>query len=454
MAQARASFMALLESDRAEFIYGTTSGAGERAKIKIPPEDQRAAARRMQARLGRALGFGGGELPDRVVRGIILARLANFLDGHAKARPVIAERIAAMLDGRPLPKIPYGGQVGPGEILPLAHVLAALPDGDMEEAEPMALISGSPCSAALAADVALHARNRVENAARVFALSIEALNAPLEAYDEVLEELWDDPHEAQALRALRGHLAGAPTDGRRAYQAPVSWRILPRVLAEAFRAADEIEEVATISLRSVTDNPVYILPDDQHPRGRVFSTGGYHNAMAYPAMDAVSAAWADLATLADRQTTKLHNGVVSELPHLLLQPGSDSFGTSGLGLVQIGIGEEARRAAARTLLPPSEGGGFGQNDVASPTFVAYRNEQSAAWCLDAGIALLAVTASQALWVTDRPAPPALHDFLDGVRSVCPPVVSGSRPRPASAELERLTDVFEAAALSGSLAFAP
>ena len=452
MEQARASFMALLDADRHAVIYGTTTGPGSRAKVPIPPEEQRQAAQRMLLRRAGGSGFGGGDLPDRVVRGIILARLANFLDGHAKSRPVIAERVAAMLDGRPLPRVPYDGQVGAGEILPLAHVLAALPDGDVEEAEPLALVNGSPCSAALAADAALHARNRAETAARVFALSIEAVSAPLDAYDEALEELWADPHETGSLRALRGHLAEAPTEERRAYQAPVSWRILPRVLAQAYRAVDEIEDVASTSLSSVTDNPVYLLPDAEHPLGRAISNGGYHNATAYPALDSLAAAWADLATLADRQTTKLHNGPVSGLPHMLVPPGSESWGTGGLGFVQIGIGEEARRAAQRTLIPPSEGGGFGQNDVASPTFLAYRKEQRAAWCLDAALAILAVVASQALWVTGRPAPPPLADLLEGIRSVYPPVEELAS-RDLGGELEQLTAVFQAAALSGRLEFA-
>lgn len=452
MERARASFMALLEADRHAVIYGTTTGPGARAKVPIPPEEQRQAAQRMLLRRVGGSGFGGGDLPDRVVRGIILARLANFIDGHAKSRPVIAERVAAMLDGRPLPRVPYDGQVGAGEILPLAHVLAALPDGDVEEAEPMALINGSPCSAALAADAALHARNRAETAARVFALSIEAVRAPLDAYDEALEELWGDPHEARALRTLRLHLAGVETGERRADQAPVSWRILPRVLAQAYRAADELEEVAATALSSVTDNPVYLLPDAEHPLGRAVSNGGYHNATAYPALDALSAAWADLATLADRQTTKLHKEPVSGLPHLLIPPGSGSWGTGSLGFVQVGIGEEARRAAQRTLIPPSEGGGFGQNDVASPTFLAYRKEQRAAWCLDAAVAILAVVASQALWVTDRQAPPPLAGLLEGVRSVCPPV-EDLASRDLGCELERLTGVFQAAALAGRLDFA-
>ena len=41
-----------------------------------------------------------------------------------------------------------------------------------------------------------------------------------------------------------------------------------------------------------------------------------------------------------------------------------------LNMVQVGYAEEAKRAAQRTFLPGSEGGGFGQNDTAPPTFFA------------------------------------------------------------------------------------
>ena len=56
----------------------------------------------------------GGELDERVVRGIVFARLADFVEGNAKARPLVADRVAALLDG-PLPKVPLNGQVAAAE---------------------------------------------------------------------------------------------------------------------------------------------------------------------------------------------------------------------------------------------------------------------------------------------------------------------------------------------------
>ena len=73
---------------------------------------------------------------------------ANFIEGHAKTRPEVARRITKMLDA-PMARLPVSGQVGAGEILPLFHVMSTMPDGDFQEAEPMARINGSPVSAGL-----------------------------------------------------------------------------------------------------------------------------------------------------------------------------------------------------------------------------------------------------------------------------------------------------------------
>ena len=447
MTATRTSFMRLLDSDRGQFIYGVTSEAGPRAMNRIPPEKQRAHARDALRR-PEGWGFGGGDLPERVVRMIVFARLANYVEGNAKTRPVIARRVAAMLD-RPLPKVPLMGQVGAGEILPLFHAMSRLPEGDVQEAEPMTVVNGAPVSAALAADVALGAGHRLALAERVFALSIEAISAPLDHYDPALAAFWGDPFEAAALRSLRHLLAGVPRKGRRAYQAPVSWRILPRVLGAARRAVATMAEVAEISLSAVTDNPVYVPPDRAHPMGRVFSTGGYHNAQAYPAIDAVNANWADLCTLADRHTTKLHTAAVSHLPRGLVKPGARPWGTGLLGMIQIDFGETARHAAQRTFLPPSEGGGYGQNDVAVPTFIAYRKHLQAADCLESALAILAATASQALWSTDRDGPKRLRPFLAAVRRHVPPV-HGRRSRHIGRDLARLKDAFAAAVARGDV----
>ena len=183
-----------------------------------------------------------------------------------------------------------------------------------------------------------------------------------------------------------------------------------RVAGEAARAAD-------VSLRSVTDNPVFLAPD------RVLSNGGYHNGMAAPALDGLSAAAAALCVLAERQTETLLRS--------LLESGTCPRPVSTLSMVQAGLAEEARRSAQTTVLPL---GGLAQNDTPSPAFFAWDAYDCVGGCLRSSLAVLAVVASQALHALGRPAPPALADLLATVRAAVPVVEA---PRSLGHELEAL-----------------
>ena len=434
MQSARDAFMRLIE-DPSLVIYGVTSGYGQNAKLRFE-----GAARLKHARIPPfpCTAPFGKAAPDRVARGIVLSRLANFIDGHAAVTPGLAAEVAGLLQSGKLPEVSLEGQGGAGEILWMGPLIIAIAERyPLAEKEALALINGSPAASALIADAAIAMRRRLDLAERIFALSAEAIKAPLEAYDAALEELWEDEHEAASLRRLRELLAGGAKE-RRPYQAPVSYRILPRVLGQFRRAVAQAEEIAASSLRSVTDNPVYLPPDKANPNGRVFSNGGYHNARAYPALDNLAAAAADLCAIAERHTTKLLDGHYSLLPDQL-QDDNDYQGYLGvLGFVQVGYAEQARKAAQRTFLPGSEGGGFGQNDVAPLTGIAWMGQEEVSRCLDAALAMLGAIASQAFHVTERAAPPALADLLDGIRAAFPPLTA---PRIYAPGLAALAEKF-------------
>jgi histidine ammonia-lyase len=423
-----------------------TASAGREPVVGSPGRETVRPARRAAP----GPDFGGGYLDAAVVRGILFARLASLVSGHAGVRPSVAEQVAALLDG-PMPRVPLDGQVSAGEALPLAHLLAGLPRDDLHEGEEQALLGGAPCSAALAADAAISARHRLGYAVGICALSIEGFRAPLAAYDEALDGLWGDPHETAALRGLRRYLEGAGTAERRFHQAPVSYRIIPRVLGQVHRAVAAAEKAATVSLRSVTSDVVYVSDEAGDPAGRVVRSGGYLNGMAYPALNALSAAWADLALVAERQVTALNTAETSGLPVNLVAPGASGNGTYAYGWAANGYVEEARAAATPALLPGAVG--EPRADVLSPAFGAYRRERRAAECLDGVLAILAIVSSQALFVTGRnPAQPLLP-ILSFVRSVFPPI-DGTGERDLSADGGRLQQALGAAARSGGLAAQP
>ncbi|HEY2110386.1 MAG TPA: aromatic amino acid lyase, partial [Dongiaceae bacterium] len=311
MAASRRQFLDLLESDPELTIYGVTSGYGQHANKRLSAEQRKRQARRPPH--GPAVAF-GPSLPERVVRGIVFARLANYVEGHAAASAELAAAVASMLEGERLPKVSLAGQGGAGEITALAPLFNDLAERmELGEKEVLSLINGSPAATSLLADAAAAARRRLELAEEVFALSSEAIRVPHGHFAEELEELWGDAAEAATLARLRALMAWGDPE-RRPYQAPVSYRILPRVLAQFRRAAEAAEAAAETSLKAITDNPVFLAPSPGHPKARVYSTGCYHNAMAHPAMDNLAAAMADLCLLTDRHTSKLLHGPHSLLP--------------------------------------------------------------------------------------------------------------------------------------------
>ena len=405
LATARASFLSLLADENAT-VYGVTSGFGDRATLRLSRQE-----RAQQAREAADRGVSFGEpLPERVTRGIVFARLANLIDGHAAVRPQVAEAVARMLGGTELPSVPSQGNGGSGEILALGHLFELMGRTlGLEEKEGNALVNGSPCGAALLADGAIAAAGRIAIAYEALALSVEAFAAPLEAYDRELAGLWGDEGETTALQRLGTLLEGA-RDERALHQAPVSFRILPRVLGQAERALADAQRGASTSLSSITDNPVFLPPTPEHPRGRVFSTGGYHNAMAPHMLHALTVVYADLCRLIERHVEALWVGpgkrqpqAVEELLSLLL-------------MVTTGWAEEAVAAAQPPILPRS---GPGQNDAGASAFLAWRRNAAAGTALESCLALLLTTATQIILAEGiRPAPP-LRDRLVRVTAISP-----------------------------------
>jgi histidine ammonia-lyase len=427
MDRSHAAFLAYiadrLASEPDAQIYAITFGPGDAGAVD-PEHDMRPTT------LWTAASF-GEPLPERVVRGIVLARLANFLEGHTGARALVATAIAEMLEpGFRLPAVPAQGNGGAGEILPLGHLFYDLSEKVLlEPKERMAVINGSPCAAALVADIALLARGRTALADQVFALSVEALGSPLEAYSEDVDGLWRNEHESAALRSLRDLLKGH-RPRRMARQSPVSHRILGRVLGGMRRAAAQAEAAAAVSLASVTDNPVFMPPDAIRPLGAVFSTGGFHNSWAPAAIDGMSFAWADLCQLAERHTDQLFQ-------HPATAPllAAHEFGFKPLHGVMNGWAEEARSLAQPTLLSL---GAFGQNDVPSQSFPAWRKAIAIGHCLDASLAIVASLAAHALEAGGQPIPDELQPLVDEVKRHVAP---GQEVRRRGPEMEAVTADF-------------
>jgi histidine ammonia-lyase len=406
---ARAAFERLIE-EPGIVIYGVTSGYGQHAYLKFTPEERRAHARRPPL---AAQAHTGEPFPERAVRLMVLARLANFIEGHAAVTPALAEKVAGML-GEPMPEVPLDGAVCAGEILPLSWLFGGLAASyELREKESLSLINGAPVAAALVTDSLLIGERRLVVAEEILALAAEAYKVPTAHFSAATARLQGDPHEIATAERLSALIEGGASE-RRPYQAPVTFRIIPKMLGRLRRDLAHASEAARISLQQVSDNPTYFPPEDDSSNGEIHSTGGYHNAAAWPALNALAMAYADLTTICDRIIARMLDGNTSGLPPQLLRHDTADesavyLGT--LGFAVVGYGEAARRAAQAVFLPGSESGGFVQNDVAVPTALAWKGQEDAARMLDLCLGAVAVTAARAFEVTERKAPPRLAETL-------------------------------------------
>jgi histidine ammonia-lyase len=411
MASARSAFMQLIENPDVT-IYGVNTGYGGRARLRLDSEGRKAQSK--QPTHHRAASWGEA-LPDRVTRGIVFARLANFIEGHGAVSPVVAQAVADMLSEPSMPYVPARGQGGAGEILSLSHLfLKASKTWPLAEKDMLALVNGSPAASAIVADAALSANMRLQLALEVFALAAEAFNTPHGHFAEELEGCWNNTSDAWALSHLRDLMQGG-SEPRRPYQAPVSIRILPRILGQAHRAMQTAMEVAHQSLAAITDNPVVFPPGQQMGTEPVVSTGGYHNMQAAAALDGLVCAHANLAVLTGRIAAKLQDSNVSLLPpYLGYEEGQSYLGCLPMAIV--GYEEEMRMLAMPTLLPGSESGGFGQDDVASPVFLAWQKYDRSCALLEQCLASLAPVAVRAMTVTGRTVPLKLRALVEETTS--------------------------------------
>ena len=169
--------------------------------------------------------------------------------------------------------------------------------------------------------------------------------------------------------------------------------------------------MAETALRAVSDNPTFLFDDDEDAAPDIVSTGGFHSGTAAPAIDALTFTLADFTQIAQHELHRLQTSRHS-LPR---------FDSTNLGILQMaasGYAEEARGACVPTLLGL---GGWGQNDVPSPAFIAYNRFDRVQGFVLGSLACLAALAGQSFAQTQRAAPPALAGLLADVLELCPPI---------------------------------
>ena len=346
MAPARALVDGVIE--RGEIVYGITTGFGALANVRIEPD----RAEELQYAIVRSHAAGAGDpIHAEVVRGMMLLRARTLAAGHAGARPLLVEAIAALLNAGITPFVPEHGSVGAsGDLAPLAHCAlvltgegSAFVDGTVVSApdalaraglspvrlaakEGLALVNGTEGMLAMGCLAARDLALLLTTADVVCAMSVQALLATDRAFAEELHMLRQQPGQIRSARTIRQVTAGAPIIASHralphAVQDAYSLRCSPQVHGACRSTALHAMRVFEAELASEVDNPVVL-----HESGVVESAGNFHGEPLAFALDFMAIAASELASISERRTDRMLDPAHSHgLPAFLVgDPGVNS----------------------------------------------------------------------------------------------------------------------------------
>jgi histidine ammonia-lyase len=340
-----------LASDRA--IYGVTTGFGDLATVRIPPDRLLDLQRRLL--LSHAAGV-GAPLPDAIVRGMLLLRANALARGYSGVRVEVIERLLDHLRHDLLPVVPERGSVGAsGDLAPLAHLaLPLIGEGlvrrgsevlssaaalelegwaalELQPKEGLALINGTQAMTASLALSVLRVRHLVRAADLIGALSTDGLRGTDTAFDARIHALRPHPGQqtsaANLWRLLRGsEIRESHRNGDLRVQDPYSIRCMPQVHGAVRDALAEAERALVIEMNAATDNPLVFNEET------ILSGGNFHGEPLALSADFLAIACAELGSISERRTDKLTNQDFSGLPAFLVQ---DAGVNSGFMLAQV-----------------------------------------------------------------------------------------------------------------------
>jgi histidine ammonia-lyase len=159
-------------------------------------------------------------------------------------------------------------------------------------------------------------------------MTMEALRARLEPFDERIHDLRRHAGQGAVARDILSYVAGSKLVGTcDEVQDAYSIRCMPQVHGAVSDTIDFVENVLLNELNAVTDNPL-LFPAD----GDVLSGGNFHGEPVALAMDYLGIALSELASISERRTNRLLNPALSRgLPAFLTH---DAGLNSGLMIAQ------------------------------------------------------------------------------------------------------------------------
>ena len=310
---------ALVARDRE--VYGVTTGVGASAGVTIPDE----LRGDLPHNLMRFHGVGTGRiLDDTEAAAVVAIRLVSLARGHSGVRPVVLERLCALLNERILPRIPEEGSVGAsGDLTPLSYLAAALVGErevtfrgrvvesaealreagveplELAPKESLSLMNGTAVMTAIGCAAWERAARLSRLAAAITAIVVDVTRGNPGHFDRRIFEWKPHPGSGRVAGWIREDLeleSGGPRQTPARLQDRYSVRCVPHVVGVLADSLEHSRQILEVEVNGVDDNPL-VDPDS----GEILHGGNFYGGHVCYAMDALKTAVASVADLLDRQ---------------------------------------------------------------------------------------------------------------------------------------------------------
>ena len=325
-------------------IYGVTTGFGSLCNIRISKEQLSQLQKNLV--MSHACGV-GDEVPQDVVRLMLLLKAQNFCFGYSGAQLQTVQRLIDCYNEDVLPVVYQQGSLGAsGDLCPLANLMlpAILGMGDvywkgrrcdvqevyqakgwqpieLQSKEGLALLNGTQFMSSFAVWSLLKARRLSKQADLVLSLSLDAFDGRIEPFYECLHMVRPHKGQLETAEAVRNNLEGSELIKRHKehVQDPYSFRCAPQVHGAAKDTIRYVASVVETEINSTTDNPI-VLPDED----MVISGGHFHGEPLAMVLDFLAIAVAELGAISERRTYQLIDAKRGLPSFLVAKPGLNS----------------------------------------------------------------------------------------------------------------------------------
>ena len=272
--------------DEGKIAYGINTGVGELSNVRISLDE----IEKLQQNLVRSHSCAvGEELPEEVVRAMMLLRMNSLAKGYSGVTLNLVEKLGMALNKNFHPVVPSQGSVGAsGDLAPLAHIaLAFMGEGmvnfngrkvpameALEEAEigairykakeGLALINGTQMMTAIACLGIYDSLMLLKNAQIAGVMSLEALKGTDQAFREEIQNA--RPYEGQIKCAKNLWKLTRESDIIASHktcpkvQDAYTLRCMPQVFGAIWDSLNYVKKILEVEINSATDNPL-IFPD-------------------------------------------------------------------------------------------------------------------------------------------------------------------------------------------------